>query len=50
MLAVGDGALGFRKALREVFQTTREQRCWFHVQANILAALRNRRTPQRSRR
>jgi transposase-like protein len=29
-LAVGDGALGFWTALREVFPTTREQRCWFH--------------------
>ncbi|WP_024805286.1 IS256 family transposase [Nocardia sp. BMG51109] len=39
VLAVGDGALGFWKALREVFPTTKEQRCWFHVQANVLAAL-----------
>src|SRR5659263_278289 len=39
MLAVGDGALGFWKALREVFPETREQRCWFHVQGNVLAAL-----------
>jgi putative transposase len=39
VLAVGDGALGFWKALREVFPTTREQRCWFHVQGNVLAAL-----------
>jgi putative transposase len=30
VLAVGDGALGFRKALREVFPNTREQRCRFH--------------------
>lgn len=39
VLAVGDGALGFWKALREVFPKTREQRCWFHKQANVLAAL-----------
>ncbi|MGH3505027.1 MAG: IS256 family transposase [Nocardioidaceae bacterium] len=39
VLAVGDGALGFWAALREVFPETREQRCWFHVQANVLAAL-----------
>jgi putative transposase len=39
VLAVGDGALGFWVALREVFPATREQRCWFHKQANILAAL-----------
>jgi transposase-like protein len=28
--AVGDGALGFWNALREVFPDTGEQRCWFH--------------------
>ena len=39
VLAVGDGALGFWKAMREVFPATREQRCWFHKQANVLAGL-----------
>ena len=39
MLAVGDGALGFWAALREVFPDTREQRCWFHKIGNVLAAL-----------
>ena len=39
VLAIGDGALGFWKALREVFPDTREQRCWFHKQSNVLAAL-----------
>lgn len=39
VLAVGDGALGFWKAVREVFPKTKEQRCWFHKQANVLAAL-----------
>jgi transposase-like protein len=39
VLAIGDGALGFWGALREVFPATREQRCWFHKIANILAAL-----------
>jgi len=39
VLAVGDGALGFWKAVREVFPATREQRCWWHKQANVLAAL-----------
>ncbi len=39
VLAVGDGALGFWKALREVFPATKEQRCWFHAQGNVLAAL-----------
>jgi transposase-like protein len=37
--AVGDGALGFWGALREVFPDTREQWCWFHKIANVLAAL-----------
>ncbi|MPZ60230.1 MAG: IS256 family transposase [Propionibacteriales bacterium] len=39
VLAVGDGALGFWKAVREVFPDTKEQRCWFHVGGNVLAAL-----------
>ncbi len=38
-LAVGDGALGFWSALREVFPDTREQRCWFHKIGNVLSAL-----------
>ncbi len=41
-LAVGDGALGFWAALREVFPSTREQRCWVHKTANVLAALPTR--------
>ena len=39
VLAAGDGALGFWGALREVFPQAREQRCWFHKSANVLAAL-----------
>jgi transposase-like protein len=39
VLAMGDGALGFWAALREVFPATREQRCWFHKIANVLGAL-----------
>ncbi|ULB09148.1 IS256 family transposase (plasmid) [Cereibacter azotoformans] len=35
-LAVGDGALGFWKALEEVFSGTRHQRCWFHKMSNVL--------------
>ena len=35
-IAVADGALGFWKALGEVWPTTREQRCWVHKTANIL--------------
>jgi putative transposase len=36
LLAIGDGGLGFWKALRKVFPTTREQRCWVHKTANVL--------------
>ncbi len=39
VLAMGDGALGFWDALREVFPQVREQRCWFHKIANVLGAL-----------
>ena len=35
-LAVGDGALGFWAAIREVYPSTQEQRCWVHKTANIL--------------
>ena len=35
-IAVGDGALGFWKALDEVFPGTRHQRCWLHKVMNIL--------------
>ena len=38
-LAVGDGALGFWKAVRKVFPQTRSQRCWVHKTANILNKL-----------
>src|SRR5262249_38776947 len=38
-IAVADGALGFWKALGEVWPTTREQRCWVHKIANILNKL-----------
>jgi transposase-like protein len=38
-LAIGDGALGFWTALREVFATTREQRCWVHKTMNVLNAM-----------
>ena len=41
-VVTGDGALGFWGALREVFPTTREQRCWVHKTANVLAALPDR--------
>jgi transposase-like protein len=39
VLAIGDGALGFWGALREVFPQARTQRCGFHKIANVLGAL-----------
>ncbi len=39
VLAIGDGALGFWGALREVFPQARAQRCWLHKIANVLGAL-----------
>jgi putative transposase len=39
VLAVGDGALGFWGALREVFPATRAQRCWVHKVANVINVL-----------
>ena len=38
-LAIGDGALGFWKALPQVFGSTRAQRCWKHKTANVLNKL-----------
>ena len=35
-LAIGDGALGFWKALEEIYPGTRHQRCWVHKTANVL--------------
>lgn len=42
VLAVGDGALGFWGALRDVYPKTREQRCWVHKIANVLDKLPKR--------
>jgi putative transposase len=38
-LAVGDGALGFWKALAKAFPATQQQRCWVHKTANVLNKL-----------
>jgi transposase-like protein len=38
-LATGDGALGFWKALRQVYPATKHQRCWVHKTANVLNKL-----------
>jgi putative transposase len=45
-LAVGDGALGFWKALEEVFPSTCHQRCWVHKVVNVLNAVPNSMAPQ----
>jgi putative transposase len=45
-LAIGDGALGFWKALPKVFPTTRTQRCWVHKTANVLDKLPKRLQPR----
>ncbi len=45
-LAVGDGALGFWKALRQVFPSTKEQRCWVHKTANVLDKLPKAQQPK----
>ena len=44
-LAIGDGALGFWKAVDKVFPATRAQRCWVHKTANILDKLPKRLQP-----
>jgi transposase-like protein len=46
LLATGDGALGFWKALREVWPITAEQRCWVHRTANVLDKLPGRLQPR----
>ena len=38
-LAIGDGALGFWKALKQIYPATRWQRCWVHKTANVLNKL-----------
>ena len=48
-LAIGNGALGFWKALRQVFPTTREQRCTVHKTANVLNKLPRSLQPQAKR-
>ena len=35
-IAVGDGAMGFWKALDEIFPSTKHQRCWVHKVKNVL--------------
>ena len=47
-VAVGDGALGFWKALDEAFPTTRHQRCWLHKTLNVLDKFPKSLTTQRA--
>ena len=44
-IAVGDGAMGFWKALDEIFPTTRHQRCWQHKLVNVLNKVPNSMQP-----
>ena len=48
-LVIADGALGFWKAAGEVWPTTREQRCWVHKTANVLAKLPKSQRPKAKR-
>jgi len=48
-IAVADGALGFWKALGEVWPKTREQRCWVHKTANVLNKLPKSQQPKARR-
>jgi transposase-like protein len=47
-VAVADGALGFWKAIGELWPKTREQRCWVHKTANILNKLPRASSPRPS--
>jgi putative transposase len=48
-LAVADGALGFWKAVEEVWPKTRGQRCWVHKSANVLNKLPKSQQPKAKR-
>jgi putative transposase len=48
-LAIADGALGFWKAAGEIWPATREQRCWVHKTANVLAKLPKSQQPKAKR-
>jgi transposase-like protein len=48
-LAVADGALGFWKAVGELWPTTAEQRCWVHKTANVLNKLPKSQQPKAKR-
>jgi putative transposase len=46
VVAVGDGALGFWAAVRDVWPKTREQRDWFHKLGNVLDKIPKRLQPR----
>ncbi len=48
-LVIADGALGFWKAAGEVWPAAREQRCWVHKTANVLAKLPKSQQPKAKR-
>lgn len=50
VLAIGDGALGFWKALPQAYGQTRRQRCWVHKTANVLDKLPKDMQPQAKQR
>ncbi|MGB0356384.1 MAG: IS256 family transposase [Opitutales bacterium] len=45
-LAIGDGALGFWKAMEEIFPSAKQQACWVHKTANILDKLPKSKQPE----
>jgi len=47
-LAIADGALGFWKAVGEVWPVTQEQRCWVYKTANVLNKLPKSQQPKAS--
>ena len=47
-VAIGDGALGFWKALEQAFPTTRHQHCWLHKTLNVLDEFPEVDAPQRA--
>jgi len=49
LVAVGDGALGFWAAARDVWPETHTARCWCHKIANVLDKLPKRLQPQAKR-
>jgi putative transposase len=50
VLAIGDGALGFWKALPQAYGTTRRPRCWVHKTGNVLDKLPKDMQPQAKQR